>query len=330
MDYALAFGVGRQTAIRPNDITQTLPTEDDIRPGGEPHVEGSPRSPFIYAAKMMKSYGHLINMLNIGDPTEGGNMEGGINQARAQAMAAFNELPEDMQWNVGKWVPLPYSLHSGIHLIHDHSFQSQNRANQGSIFLHLHLWMHTILASRYLTDHSYGRREPRKPTATNGNGVGNGMTSGQATPQTMTVNNMWRNSARTIGDILVLSDIINPFTYVALPFVNQAFYVAGSCYVKGESLNSHPFRSPPLLAHQLSPPLFSACLSHFPSVSFPLDPSRTLRLDCWPRAKSDRHVQRSSSTTSPGLTNAMPSRPNYPARSSLQSPKTTYPLYSRA
>lgn len=129
------------------------------------------------------------------------------------------------------------------------SFQSQNRANQGSIFLHLHLWMHTILASRYLTDHSSGRREARKPV-TNGNGNGNGsgngsgngtngtatgLASGQATPHTMTVNNMWRNSARTIGDILVLTDIINPFTYVALPFVNQAFYVAGSCYVKGKS-----------------------------------------------------------------------------------------------
>lgn len=128
-----------------------------------------------------------------------------------------------------------------------YSFQSQNRANQGAIFLHLHLWMHTILASRYLTDHSYGRRDARKSATTgngNGNGIGNGtngtaagLTSGQATPQTMTVNNMWRNSARTIGDILVLSDIINPFTYVALPFVNQAFYVAGSCYVKGESPN---------------------------------------------------------------------------------------------
>lgn len=122
----------------------------------------------------------------------------------------------------------------------DISFQNQNRANQGSIFLHLHLWMHTILASRYLTDHNYGRRDPRKIGMGNGNGNGHsnglhgGMTSGQATPQTMTVNNMWRNSARTIGDILVLSDIINPFTYVALPFVNQAFYVAGSCYVKGE------------------------------------------------------------------------------------------------
>jgi len=104
MDYALAFGVGRQTAIRPNDITQTLPTEEDIHPNG--NVDGAPTSPFIYAAKMMKSYGHLINMLNVGDSSEGGNMEGDINQARAQAMAAFNELPEDMQWNVGKWVPI--------------------------------------------------------------------------------------------------------------------------------------------------------------------------------------------------------------------------------
>jgi hypothetical protein len=101
--------------------------------------------------------------------------------------------------------------------------------------------MHTILASRYLTDHNYGRRDRGKAAAlahglsANGTGNGNGLTSGQATPQTMTVNNMWRNSARTIGDILVLSDIINPFTYVALPFVNQAFYVAGSCYVKGKS-----------------------------------------------------------------------------------------------
>ena len=100
MDYALAFGVGRQTAIRPNDITQTLPTEEDIHPNG--NVDGAPTSPFIYAAKMMKSYGHLINMLNVGDSSEGGYMEGDINQARAQAMAAFNELPEDMQWNVGK------------------------------------------------------------------------------------------------------------------------------------------------------------------------------------------------------------------------------------
>ena len=32
----------------------------------------------------------------------------------------------------------------------------------------------------------------------------------------------------------MLSNVINPFVYLALPFVNQAFFVAGSCYIKGE------------------------------------------------------------------------------------------------
>jgi hypothetical protein len=41
------------------------------------------------------------------------------------------------------------------------------------------------------------------------------------------------DSARTIGDILVLSDIINPNAYLAIPFVNQSFYVAGCAYING-------------------------------------------------------------------------------------------------
>lgn len=58
--------------------------------------------------------------------------------------------------------------------------------------------------------------------------------SGAVTPNGLAASNVWRNSARTIGDILVLSDIVCPKAYLSLPFVNQAFYVAGSCYVKGE------------------------------------------------------------------------------------------------
>jgi len=88
--------------------------------------------------------------------------------------------------------------------------------------------MHLILASAFLTGQSLSRRH--KPYAN-----GTGTKSGAATPNSSTVSSIWRNSARTIGDILVLSDIINGHSYLALPFVNQAFYVAGCCYVKGES-----------------------------------------------------------------------------------------------
>jgi hypothetical protein len=109
------------------------------------------------------------------------------------------------------------------------SLQSHNRANRSPIFLQLHLWMHLILASAFLTGTNLLRRS--KPFQ-------NGTKSGAATPNSATVSSVWRNSARTIGDILVLSDIINGHSYLALPFVNQAFYVAGCCYVKGESLLS--------------------------------------------------------------------------------------------
>ena len=44
----------------------------------------------------------------------------------------------------------------------------------------------------------------------------------------------WRSSARTIGDILVLSDIVCPRATLGLPFCNQAFFVAASCFVKGD------------------------------------------------------------------------------------------------
>lgn len=230
------------SAARPEDITQTLPSEDDI--GG---AEGA-RSPFPYAARMMLSYGPLINALNRGyAPGYGGTK---VETARAAVIKEYARLPPDMQWNVG-------------------NLQAQNRARQGSIFLHLHLWMHTILASEYLTGTDLLARRPgknssaSKPPSTSSDAGNlhpssaertakdpkdsttgekgekekaglsvNGTSVGAMTPNTAAASNLWRHSVRTIGDILVLSDIINPFMYFALPFVNQAWFVAGCCYVK--------------------------------------------------------------------------------------------------
>ncbi len=105
MDYALSFGVGRQTTYRVEEITQTLSTEEDIHPSGV--LLDTPRSPFSFAARMMISYGPLINMLN----REGSDvirMEGDIQAARAAAIKEYNQLPQDMQWNVGKSVTAPH------------------------------------------------------------------------------------------------------------------------------------------------------------------------------------------------------------------------------
>lgn len=100
MDHALAFGVGRQTTFRLEDITVSLPSSADIHPEGVP--DGEPGSAFPYAAKQMMIYGPLINMLNSNHDREPVTLEADIQNARAAAMVEYNQLPEDMQWNVGK------------------------------------------------------------------------------------------------------------------------------------------------------------------------------------------------------------------------------------
>jgi len=100
MDYALAFGVGRSTTYRVEEITQPIPTQEDFHPIDSPSSTDNtaPRSPFPFCAKMMISYGPLINMLNMGDAS----LEGQIAEARSAAIREYNRLPGDMQWNVAK------------------------------------------------------------------------------------------------------------------------------------------------------------------------------------------------------------------------------------
>lgn len=64
------------------------------------------------------------------------------------------------------------------------NFQRHQAACNAGIFLQLHLWMHAIIANDFLCEES-------------------------AAPD------VWRNSVRTIGDILVLSDVIDPLAYAA-------------------------------------------------------------------------------------------------------------------
>lgn len=97
MDNALSFGVGRQTTFRVEDITQILPTDTDIPSASGENV----RSPFSFAAQMMMSYGPLINMLNREQGAAPQNDQD-LQSALARAIRAYNELPQDMQWNVSK------------------------------------------------------------------------------------------------------------------------------------------------------------------------------------------------------------------------------------
>ncbi|KAK1921479.1 hypothetical protein DB88DRAFT_513497 [Papiliotrema laurentii] len=196
LDFSLSFGVGRISTFQIKGIKQSLPTDQDMVGVNKPAPHC--RTAFPYAAAQMLSYGSYIDILNGPHDESDGDWLSEARLSIRRSVVKYNSLPPDMQWNAT-------------------NFQNQSAANQGSIFVQMHLWMHTLIASAYLTDTSQ-----RGPVQTNW--------VYDAPP--LLAPDAWRHSARIIGDILVLSDIINPFAYHALPFVNQAFFVAGCCYIK--------------------------------------------------------------------------------------------------
>jgi hypothetical protein len=95
LDFALAFGTGRQPTIRVEEITQLLPMSSDLT-----ELPGL-TSPFPYAARQMLAYGQLITVLN-SNRVKSEEMEKAIVMARSRAIQVYNALPQDLQWNVTK------------------------------------------------------------------------------------------------------------------------------------------------------------------------------------------------------------------------------------
>lgn len=103
LDFALAFGTGRCTTFDIEDITQSLPTEEEMRT--QPARVGTipVRSPFPYAARQMFAFGSIINLLN-GRMAESPKKAELLNSARTHAVAMYSQLPQDMVWNAAKYV----------------------------------------------------------------------------------------------------------------------------------------------------------------------------------------------------------------------------------
>lgn len=99
MDHSIAHGAGRQTGFPLEEITQTLPTMDDILSGHA--LQNGIRSPFIYTSKLMLLYGPVINGLNR-QKQHAPRGTSIVDAAQATALREYNQLPLDMQWSVMK------------------------------------------------------------------------------------------------------------------------------------------------------------------------------------------------------------------------------------
>ena len=98
LDYTVSFSQGRGTVIRPEQVSQSLPGQDDFIGPAEP------RSPFPYAAQTICALGPIVNLLS--DARESRHMsEAAKHELRAacsRSAAQYDELPVDMMWNNAK------------------------------------------------------------------------------------------------------------------------------------------------------------------------------------------------------------------------------------
>ncbi|ORX40132.1 hypothetical protein BD324DRAFT_260361 [Kockovaella imperatae] len=209
LDYSLCFEVGRQTTFPHDSITQTYPTEEDIpeqmylpiNTGSTQLVE---RSPFLYSTRLFYRFGALINLLNRDHPTtDSSEWNATLQRYLTELMDEYASLPEDMVWNVN-------------------NLQLHSRANRATVYVWLHLWVHTVLVSQSLL-------ESDRPRTSSGPFRGMSLA---VQLHGMPLSAVWSNSARIIGEILVLCDIVNPWAYIPLELANQSLFVAASYYVR--------------------------------------------------------------------------------------------------
>lgn len=100
LDFSLSFGTGRQPTLRVDEITQSLPTDEDM--GILDASKDEPTHPFPYAAKQMFSYGRLIELLNTRQEDHEGAIQKEIQRQRLHSIQEYGSMPLDVRWNVTK------------------------------------------------------------------------------------------------------------------------------------------------------------------------------------------------------------------------------------
>ncbi|KII95648.1 hypothetical protein PLICRDRAFT_86996 [Plicaturopsis crispa FD-325 SS-3] len=203
LDSSLSFGTGRPTTIRLEEIDVRLPEDSDIHltPAAAQAGVVLCTNAFPYAARQMLLYGTVLNMLNSAAP-KGDDFIPAFVEAKKAFIKAYQEIPPALSWGVT-------------------NFKNQVDRFHGSIFLQLHLFFFVVMS----ISHSPLSRSIRMPQHHNHiELIAEVLTCRSASATLSSV-------SRTIGEIFVLADVIEPMAFMAAPFVNQALFVASCAFV---------------------------------------------------------------------------------------------------
>lgn len=214
LDRVISSGTGRPVTLRDRDIEISFPSLDDVDPSS-----GSPL-PFPALIRIVHLYGRVTDLLNSvkekSDITE--DLRKQLDTLEYHLTEIYQNLSPKLHFNAL-------------------NFQQYVKINQGTNFLLLHCWFHTLIVLLH------------QPTL---------LKTFEGNVQHLSSNSreLSMSSAKTVADILAFTDLIDAKTGVGNPFTSQPIYIAACAFLKETALHSASSQphsrpsSPGLLDHE--------------------------------------------------------------------------------
>lgn len=196
LDRVISSGTGRPVTLRDRDIEISFPSLDDVDPSS-----GWP-APYPALIRIIHLYGRVTDLLN-----------------RIWNAA---DITSDVQRQLGaledRLTLIYQNLSSKLHF-NAVNFQQYVKHKQGTNFLLLHCWFHTLIVLLH------------QPTL---------LKTLEGTPESLSTNSreLSMSSAKTVADILAFTELIDAKSGLNNPFASQPIYIAACAFLKESAMHS--------------------------------------------------------------------------------------------
>ncbi|CAO2652661.1 Nn.00g009440.m01.CDS01 [Neocucurbitaria sp. VM-36] len=196
LDRVISSGTGRPVTLRDRDIEISFPSLDEVDPSS-----GWPL-PFPALIRIIHLYGRVTDLLN----------------RIRYATDITTDLQKQLSALEDRLTLIYQNLSPKLHF-NAVNFQHYVKFNQGTNFLLLHCWFHTLIVLLH------------QPTL---------LKTFEGTPQSLSTNSreLSMSSAKTVADILAFTELIDAKTGMGNPFTSQPIYIAACAFLKETAIHS--------------------------------------------------------------------------------------------
>ncbi len=189
LDRAVSSGVGRPVTLRDKDIEISFPHRPDVETG---HGWPPPFPPLI---RIVHLYGRAADVLN--------NIKE-VKQVTPEILKKLAGMEKDLTGIYQRLSPKLY--------FNATNFQHYVKAGQGTNFILLHFWFHTLIVMLHQPTllHSF---------------------EGQIQQLFPDSRELSMSSAKTIADILAFAELIDVKSFIGNPFTSQPMYIAACAFL---------------------------------------------------------------------------------------------------